>query len=192
MPRIHRLVPRASRRSARALAAGLFLLLACLFASGHAAAQNELSLDAEAAFPSDERTTPAGAAAFASVTSGISCSFHSQPEIGANYHAFGGAPDAESFAVVAGGRVSIGFVLEPSAFLHAGVGHFGYDTALGDVSQTSLAYEAGLALDLTILTRHRHRSARFVRRRCRGRRSRCVQLVCRRRARDLRLRREGS
>src|SRR6187402_778032 len=151
MPRIHRLVPRASRRSARALAAGLFLLLACLFASGHAAAQNELSLDAEAAFPSDEShdTGWGGGVRFGHEWDLVLISL--TPEIGANYHAFGGAPDAESFAVVAGGRVGISFVLKPSAFLHAGVGHFGYDTALGDVSQTSLAYEAGLALDLTML-----------------------------------------
>jgi hypothetical protein len=135
----------------RAWAAGAISALFALLSPSEAAAQNQFSIDAEAAFPNQEGHENGW---------GVGARFGHEwdlvlvsvtPELGFNYHAFGGAPDADAFAVVGGGRVGLGFVLEPSAFLHAGVGHFGYDTLVGEVSQTSLAYEMGLALDLTLL-----------------------------------------
>lgn len=147
--------PRSARASAsiraRKLAILALALAAFVCASRTAHAQNEFSIDAEAAFPSDDEHGNGW---------GLGARFGHEwdlvllyvtPELGVNYHSFGGATDAETFAVVGGGRVGIGFVLEPSAFLHAGVGHFGYDTLTREVSQTSIAYEMGLALDLTIL-----------------------------------------
>jgi len=67
------------------------------------------------------------------------------PELGLSYHDFGtrGPTDFRGFA---GGRVGIDFVLQPSVFVHAGVGHAGRTE-----SQTSLAYDFGGALDLTLL-----------------------------------------
>jgi hypothetical protein len=150
MPNLRSLASPRSRALTPAFFAAVVLVSGLLIAAP-AAAQNRFSIDAEAAFPADDsHDTGWGVGArFGHEWDLVLISL--TPEIGANYHAFGGPPDAETFAVVAGGRVSIGFVLEPSAFLHAGIGHFGYDTTSGDVSQTSIAYEAGLALDFTLL-----------------------------------------
>jgi hypothetical protein len=67
------------------------------------------------------------------------------PELGLSYHDFGtrGPTDFRGFA---GGRVGLDFVLQPSVFVHAGLGHAGRTE-----SQTSLAYDFGAALDLTLL-----------------------------------------
>jgi hypothetical protein len=140
-----------SRRALAAPVFSLITLVACLLSAEPAAAQNRFSIDGEAAFPTNEAHDTGW---------GVGARFGHEwdlvliaitPEIGFNYHAFGGPPEAETFAVLAGGRVGIDFVLAPSAFLHAGVGHFGYDTTPGEVSQTSIAYEMGLALDFTLL-----------------------------------------
>jgi hypothetical protein len=124
---------------------------AVLLSSRSASAQNQFSIDAEAAFASEEEHGDGW---------GVGARFGHEwdlvlisltPELGVNYHAFSGATDAESFAVVGGGRVGIDFIIQPSAFLHAGIGHFGYETLTRDASQTGLAYEFGLALDFTML-----------------------------------------
>jgi hypothetical protein len=67
------------------------------------------------------------------------------PELGLSYHDFGtrGPTDFRGFA---GGRVGLDFVLQPSVFVHAGIGQAGRTE-----SQTSLAYDFGAALDLTLL-----------------------------------------
>jgi len=68
------------------------------------------------------------------------------PELNLNYHKFDGAPDAEVFAGLLGGRIRFLFFIEPGIFAHAGVGHVGgYDPHVG------FAFDAGLTLDLTIL-----------------------------------------
>jgi len=140
-----------AHRSLSAKFLALPAVVATLLISNAAQAQNQVSADVEAALPSsDGHDNGFGVGArFGHKWDLVLISL--TPEIGANYHAFGGAPDAETFAVVAGGRVSIGFVLQPSAFIHAGIGHVGYETPVGDYGRTSLAYEGGLALDLTIL-----------------------------------------
>jgi hypothetical protein len=73
------------------------------------------------------------------------------PELGASYHDFDGAADPTAWDVKAGGRFGIDLLLEPSVYAHAGFGHFGYHLPDGDVSQTSLAYDVGAALDITVL-----------------------------------------
>jgi hypothetical protein len=113
---------------------------------GSAAAQNKLSFDAGAAFPSSSGSDDGW---------GLGMRFGHEwdllllsitPEIGLSYHDFSGPNDATTFAVFGGGRVGIGFILEPSVFLHAGVGHLG-----GVVRQTSLAYDLGAAVDITAI-----------------------------------------
>lgn len=69
------------------------------------------------------------------------------PELDVAYHNFSGPADATTFAVMGGGRLGLGFVLEPSVFLHAGVGHLSGEAT----SHTSLAYDFGAALDVTAL-----------------------------------------
>lgn len=145
-------LPLSQSRGLRSTLFSLALFLAALFASRSASAQNQVSVDAEAAFPGNDGHDPGW---------GVGARFGHKwdlvlvsltPEVGVNYHNFSGAPEASAFAAVAGGRISIGAILQPSAFIHAGIGHVGYDRAVvADYSRTSLAYEGGLALDLTIL-----------------------------------------
>ncbi len=73
------------------------------------------------------------------------------PEFSASFHRFSGAPAASTERFMAGGRLGLGFVIEPSVFAHAGVGHYSYDDVGGEHSHTSLGYDVGLALDLTAL-----------------------------------------
>jgi hypothetical protein len=116
-----------------------------------ASAQGQFSLDAEAAYPTNEAYDDGF---------GFGARFGHEwdlalvsiiPEIGVNYHLFDGPLDADALAVLAGGRVAIGFVIEPSAFIHAGIGHYDADTTGAEISETGLAYEMGLALDFTLL-----------------------------------------
>ncbi len=69
------------------------------------------------------------------------------PELGASYHGFSGFEDARHLSGFAGGRLSLGWLLEPVAFAHVGVGHL--DTRRG--GHTGPALDLGLALDLTLL-----------------------------------------
>jgi hypothetical protein len=127
------------------------ILAATLLVAHSARAEKQISLDVEAALPANDGHDDGWGLGARVGNKWDLVLISLTPEVGFNYHAFGGSPDAEAFAVVAGGRIGIGFVIEPSAFIHAGIGHVGYGTAAGDYSRTSLAYEGGLALDLTLL-----------------------------------------
>lgn len=122
-------------------------LLAALLVLGlprTAHAQNQLSLEAAAAFPS---------AHGADNGFGLGARFGHQwripllsivPELGFRYDHFSGPASRAAWAIYGGGRVGIGFIIQPSVFLHAGVGHEG-----GPQPGTSLAYDLGAALDVT-------------------------------------------
>jgi hypothetical protein len=140
-----------SGRSVRRLPSALALAVVVLAHAGVASAQNKLSFDAEAAFPSRAaHDTGWGVGLRAGHTWDLLL-LSLTPELGGSYHAFGGGPEARTLSGVAGARVGVGFILEPSVFTHFGVGHFGYDTTPGAVSHTSLTYDFGAALDLTLL-----------------------------------------
>jgi hypothetical protein len=68
------------------------------------------------------------------------------PELGLRYSNFSGPSDEQAFSVLGGGRVGIDFIVEPAVFAHAGVGHL-----WGRETNTSLAYDVGASLDLTVL-----------------------------------------
>ena len=138
------------RRVAR-VSSGLAVLFILLGHAGVAGAQNKLSFDGEAAFPSSSASKTGWGLGLRAGHEWDLLLLSLTPEIGGSYHAFGGSPDARTFSGVAGARVGLGFILEPSVFTHFGVGHFGYDTAAGAVSHTSLTYDFGAALDLTVL-----------------------------------------
>jgi hypothetical protein len=132
---------------ARAAAAASVLTVGLLTASPAHADANKLSLDAGAAFPNGRGNDDGF---------GIGLRYGHEwdlailsliPELGVGYHAFGGPNDADAVTVFGGGRVAIGFVLEPSVYAHAGVGHVATNTT----SFTSLAYDIGAALDLTVI-----------------------------------------
>ena len=128
------------------LAVALALGALGVLTPGRAAAQNKLSFDAGAAFPSASGNDDGWGAGMRFGHGWDLLLISITPEIGFSYHDFSGRNDATTFAVFGGGRVGIGFVLEPSVFLHAGVGHLG-----GVVRQTSLAYDLGAALDVTAI-----------------------------------------
>jgi hypothetical protein len=128
------------------------LVLSCVGFARSATAKTKLSLDLDRAI---SENVPGGDGGFGGgIRLGNQWKFlllTLTPEFGASYQAFEGASDADAFRFVAGGRLGLGFILEPSVFAHAGLGHFGYEYLGADVSQTSLAYDVGAALDLTAL-----------------------------------------
>jgi hypothetical protein len=141
MTRVH-----AHRRLLHA-AAGSAALAIALVVTSPARAEDKLSLDVGAAFPNGPGNDDGlgvgiryGHAWDLAIISLI-------PELGLGYHAFGGPNDANAFSAFGGGRVAVGFVLEPSVYAHAGVGHVWADRP----SFTSLYYDVGAALDLTAI-----------------------------------------
>lgn len=76
-------------------------------------------------------------------------------ELQAGYHKFSGPLEPDAYRLMAGGRVGVGVgaLLRPIAFAHLGVGHLRYNLlpAFDRESNTGLAAEAGLGLDVTLL-----------------------------------------
>lgn len=68
------------------------------------------------------------------------------PEVGGNYHAFGGDDQTRIYSGFVGGRVGFGKIVEPSVFAHWGLAH-----SEGAQSRTGSVLDAGLALDVTLL-----------------------------------------
>lgn len=144
---------RSTLMSITTRALGFAFGLGILVSAQPAHATGKLAVDVEAAIPSDNvpnaDTGWGGAVRFGNEWNLVLLKL--TPEIQGNYHKFGGDSDASQFGVMAGGRLGIGLALQPSVYAHAGVGHYSYHTLLHDVSQTSLAYDVGLALDITAL-----------------------------------------
>ena len=139
---------------ARLVGAGVFA--ACLGTAQLAHATGKLGLDLEAALPSDVADTEQGwGGALRLGNEWNLVLLKLTPEFEANYHKFGGTSDAKQFSALAGGRVGVGLILQPSVYAHAGVGHFAYrriyQGMYEDISQTSLGYDVGAALDFTLL-----------------------------------------
>jgi hypothetical protein len=137
----------AVRSLLRASAAGAALALP-LLVSNVASAQPKLGIDLGADLPSKSNGNKDGL--------GFGLRLGHQwnlaiiklvPEIGFDYHDFGGPADVTAFRFVGGGRFGIDLGLEPIVFAHAGLGHW---SAAG-TSDTNLGYDIGGALDLTIL-----------------------------------------
>ena len=69
------------------------------------------------------------------------------PEFMGELHTFSGPSDLVHFAGLAGGRATIGKIIEPGVFAHVGAGHVNLP---GD-SLTGLALDLGVTLDLTVI-----------------------------------------
>jgi hypothetical protein len=110
-------------------------------------AENKLSIDAGAAFPTGAGNDDGFGLGLRYGHEWDLVIISLVPELGVGYHAFSGRNDADVVTVVGGGRIAIGFVLEPSVYAHAGVGHVATDTN----AFTSLAYDVGAALDLKVI-----------------------------------------
>jgi len=126
------------------VAAGAFALVNLSTGAAHATTQ--LSLDAGGAFTPDEtvgngwgisgRLGHRWKLAILTLT----------PELSISYHKFSGLGDPRTIAGLGGVRAGIDFIVQPSVFVHAGVGNVNAVT-----SHTSIAYDFGGALDLTLL-----------------------------------------
>jgi hypothetical protein len=110
-------------------------------------AENKLSFDAGAAFPEGAGNDDGFGLGLRYGHEWDLAIISLTPEMGVGYHAFGGRNDADVLTIFGGGRLAIGFVLEPSVYAHAGVGHVATDAT----SFTSLAYDVGAAVDLTAI-----------------------------------------
>ena len=69
------------------------------------------------------------------------------PELMGNIHTFSGPGDSMAYGGMAGGRATIGKVIEPGVFAHVGAGH----ASLPNDSVTGLAMDLGVTLDLTLI-----------------------------------------
>jgi hypothetical protein len=72
-------------------------------------------------------------------------------EIGASYHMYGGEYDPTHYAGFVGGQLGFGKIIEPSVFLHVGVGRLNMEVAGEDFHDTGPMLDVGLALDFTLL-----------------------------------------
>lgn len=139
-----RLFAAPGRAVRRGIVAATIALLFCL--SPHANAQTTVAVDVGAAFPSGAESSDGWGAGLRFGRRYHVTLLSLEPELAASYHNFGDGK-TEAFRVLGGGRLGIDAGLEPSVFAHAGVGHF--SAPAGD--HTSLGYDIGAALDLTML-----------------------------------------
>jgi hypothetical protein len=74
-------------------------------------------------------------------------------ELSGGLHDFGGTLEPTVYRGMVGGRLGVGFVIRPSVFAHAGVGHLRYDELIGSGrdGRTNVAMDLGAALDFTVL-----------------------------------------
>jgi hypothetical protein len=139
-----RLFAAPARAARRGISAAALALLFCL--SPHAGAQTKLAVDVGAAFPSGAESSDGWGAGLRFGREYRVTLLTLTPELDVAYHNFGQS-ETEALRVLGGGRLGIDAGLEPSVFAHAGVGHY----AGPSTSHTSLGYDIGLALDLTLL-----------------------------------------
>jgi len=69
------------------------------------------------------------------------------PEFMGSFHQFSGAGDPSTFAGMAGGRATIGKIIEPGVFAHVGAGN----ASLPGDDLTGIAMDLGVTLDLTLI-----------------------------------------
>lgn len=128
-------------------AAGALVTSLALLAPSTAHAQNKLAVDVGADIPSTSGNDDGWGAGVRFGRQWNLTLVKITPELGFSYHDLSGPADTKAWNILFGGRVGIDFGLEPLIFAHAGVGHY---SSVAD-SQTSLGYDVGAALDLTLL-----------------------------------------
>jgi hypothetical protein len=140
---------RAPKTWVSATTCGVVAASLALAVTRSAEASNKLAFDGELAYPEDRGGVERGLGA------GIRWGTHWDlwlieltPELGGSYHSFSGFADARAYRGVLGARLAVGFILEPSAFAHVGIGHVGYS---GGPRATGVTYDAGVGLDLTLI-----------------------------------------
>jgi hypothetical protein len=114
-----------------------------------ASAANKFAVDAEFAYPEDRPGVHRGWGAGARVGKHWDLwLIELTPELGGSYSSFPGPASARAYRGVLGARVAVGFIIEPSVFAHAGVGHLRHAS---EPTVTDLTYDGGLGLDFTLI-----------------------------------------
>jgi hypothetical protein len=117
------------------------------FGSVALATQTQLALDLDFAHPLAESAVDSGGGGVLRLGQQLDlAAITVTGELGLGYHTFGGVEGPRDYAAMAGGRLAIGKVLEPGAFIHIGA------SRLVDEFEASWSPEMdmGLFLELTI------------------------------------------
>lgn len=118
------------------------------------ASETQLGLDADLAFPLDEVEVDSGAGFNGRIGQRLDLMLLTlTPEVSGGYYTFGGQTEPKVYRGLLGARLGLGAVVRAVAFAHAGVGHASFDvpSTVEDPGRTAFAYDAGLALDFTLL-----------------------------------------
>jgi len=132
----------------------LAVLLVSLLTTRESRAETTLAVDAEVSAPV---ATRGNVSTGVGIGARLGHRFHVPllvltPEIGGDYHGFGGDPaSVNAVRAFAGGRLGIGEVVRPGVYAHIAYGHVSAST--GDISTSfnGLSYDLGGFLDLTVL-----------------------------------------
>jgi len=125
--------------------------LCLVFSAAQAQAEFQLGLDAEAAFPLDERGVDTGWGG--ALRGGYKLDLfvlQLTPEIGLGYHNFGGSLNPSIVRPFVGARLSLGQLIRPGVFAHIGYGNISYDGG-GLEDHWAPMFDMGATLDLTFL-----------------------------------------
>lgn len=119
------------------------------------AAETQLGLDADLAFPLDDIEVDRGGGANVRLGRRLDMTLLTLTgEALGGYHQFGGAMKPRVYRGAVGARLGIGAVVRAVGFAHAGLGHATFTQPEGsfpDLGRTAFAYDAGGGLDFTLL-----------------------------------------
>lgn len=144
----HRPGRTTQHRKLTAAAAMLAMPLSVCYAAS-AKAEPKLGVDVNLNYPHDRDDTDSGGGVGVRIGNEWDLLLlRLTPEASATYAGFRGPSDAAAYQLMGGARLGVGFIIEPSIYAHAGGGYLdwgNYDSGVG------VAYDAGAALDLTVL-----------------------------------------
>lgn len=125
------------------------MFVALTVASTSALAKPKLALDGDAAIAVDPSRVSSGLGAGLRLGYELDAIVLSiTPEIGGDWHAFGGDLAPTALRGVAGARLAIGAGVRPNVFAHAGIASI---ANRADGSRSSSTYDGGVGLDFTLL-----------------------------------------
>jgi hypothetical protein len=128
---------------------GAAAFLAVTWASTSAHAKPKLALDGEGAIALDPSRVSSGLGAGLRLGYELDAILLSiTPEVGGDFHAFGGDLAPTALRGFAGGRLALGVGVRPNVFGHVGLASI---SNRNDGTRSSSTWDAGLGLDFTLL-----------------------------------------